>query len=452
MRSLLRARLKYIFAAALLLSASFTTFAQQDKVLIIIPGLTGSELVNSKTGEVVWFKAPRSKDDDLRLPISANVLKNNDNLIPGDILRSVKVGIFPRIDVYNGLIDSFTAKGGYHEELWNSPTSSGDKKGVYLFAYDWRKDNVSNARLLIRAIDDLRKKLNKPDLKADVIAHSMGGMIARYAAMYGDVDLPTGGRKPVPTWAGAKYFDRVVLMGTPNEGSPLALRALVEGFAIGGININLPFVQNLTIFDTFTIPSSFQLLPAPGTLKVVDEDLKPIDLDVYDPKTWRKYGWGAINDKRFAKEFSAAERRSANAYFAAVLTRAKRLQTALSAPTSGNGGVRFEIVGADCQPTLDTIMVYFDRKKREYKTLFKPSTITVEGSKVKAEDVKNLMMQPGDGVVTRRSLLAETRSRAANVESILRPETTKFICAEHNQLGASTEVEDYLIDMLATRP
>ena len=46
--------------------------------VIIIPGLTGSELVNEKTGEVVWFKAPRSKDDDLRLPISTKIKKDKE--------------------------------------------------------------------------------------------------------------------------------------------------------------------------------------------------------------------------------------------------------------------------------------------------------------------------------------------------------------------------------------
>ena len=58
--------------------------------LIIIPGLTGSALVNSKTGEEVWFKTRRSKDDDIRLPISPNLARNRDNLVAKDIIRSVK--------------------------------------------------------------------------------------------------------------------------------------------------------------------------------------------------------------------------------------------------------------------------------------------------------------------------------------------------------------------------
>ena len=58
--------------------------------LIIIPGLTGSELVNSKTDEVVWFKTQRSKDDDVRLPISPILSRNRDNLVAKDIIREVR--------------------------------------------------------------------------------------------------------------------------------------------------------------------------------------------------------------------------------------------------------------------------------------------------------------------------------------------------------------------------
>jgi len=57
----------------------------------------------------------------------------------------------------------------------------------------------------------------------------------------------------------------------------------------------------------------------------------PLDVDIYDTKVWTKYGWNAINDKRFANEFTPAERRTASAYFAAVLLRAKRLHEALAA-------------------------------------------------------------------------------------------------------------------------
>ncbi len=110
-------------ALPLLLLISAAVLGQEKLPVIIVPGLTGSELINKRTNEVVWFKAPRSKDDDLRLPVTASILRSHDDLVRGDILRSIKVGIFPRIDVYGGLIENLIAKAGYHEESWQSPTS-----------------------------------------------------------------------------------------------------------------------------------------------------------------------------------------------------------------------------------------------------------------------------------------------------------------------------------------
>ncbi|MBK6749240.1 MAG: hypothetical protein IPG67_04335 [Acidobacteria bacterium] len=323
----------------------------------------------------------------------------------------------------------------------------GREKAIYVFPYDWRLDNVENARILIRKIVELKDKLKQPDLKFNVIGHSMGGIIARYAAMYGDADLPAGTKKAVPTWAGAKHFNRVVLMGTPSEGSALSLSALISGPSIGGLNINLPFVQNLSKYDIFTIPSSYQLLPAPGTFQVIDEDLEPLNIDIYDPKVWTKYGWNAINDKGFAKQFNVAERRSATAFFAGMLKRAKHFHEALSAGTA-NGALKFEIVGADCTPTLDTVLVYRDAKSNKWKTLFKPAGFTKNGGEnASSDELKTVTLSPGDGVVTTRSLETDTQSKIAKVPSLLKPAAKKFICEEHNKLGANTDVQTYLIGL-----
>jgi pimeloyl-ACP methyl ester carboxylesterase len=436
-------KLHTIRAVFVLLLLSFVSFAQADGTpVIIIPGLTGSELVNDKTGELVWLKAGRSKDDDLRLPVSTNPLRARDALVPGDILRSVKLGIFPRTDIYGGLIDSFKNQSGYHEEYWDSPSDRGGEKAIYVFPYDWRLDNVENARKLIAKVEELKKRLKQPNLKFNIIGHSMGGIIARYAAMYGDSDLPAVGRKPVPTWAGAKHFNKIVLLGTPNEGSVLSLSSLISGYAVGGIQVNIPFVQNISQFDVFTIPSSYQLLPAPGTLQVVDEDFEPVNIDIYDPKTWSKYGWNPIDEKKFAKEFSAAERRAAPAFFAAMLSRAKRLHEALSVAADPKG-IQFELVGSDCKETLDTIVVYRDPKSNSYKTLFKASGFTkAGGAKITSEELKPIMYGPGDGTVTQRSF--EMRSQAKSGGSTLKAGPAKVACEDHQKLGANSELQVYL--------
>lgn len=439
-------------ATIIFLIGSFAlSVAAQDKTpIIIIPGITGSELINHKTGEVVWFKAPRSKVDDLRLPVTLVPARMRDDLVPGDILRSVKFGIFPRMDIYGGLIKNLEKIGGYHEDSWNRPSKGGYANSIYVFPYDWRLDNVGNARLLVRRIEQLRIKLKRPGLKFNVVAHSMGGMIARYAAMYGNADLPAGTRKPQPTWAGAAFFDKIVLLGTPNEGSALALNTLVNGFSIGGLNFDLPWIQHLSRFDLFSIQSAYQLLPAPGTFRVLDQDLKPVAVDLYDQKEWTKYGWNAIGDDKFVKKFTAAERRVAAAYLTAMLDRARRLHDALAAGAKTNGGVKFYLVGAECKDSLDAIVVLQDPKSSKWRTLFKASGFTKSsGEKITSDDLKRAIYVPGDGIVTTRSLKAETEAKLTATDTILRPESTQFVCEEHNKLGANAEIQTKIMTILA---
>jgi hypothetical protein len=216
-------RQKYIFRTFFTLAFLFISFininAQETAPvtptvktgktpIIIVPGLTGSELVNKNNGDVVWFQKSRAKDDDIRLPISPVLARNRDNLVAGDIIRNVRfLKFLPEVEIYDKLIDSLEKRGGYKEGKWNAPSKDGYQDTFYVFAYDWRLDNVENARLLMRKVNALKTKLRKPNLKFNVVAHSMGGLITRYAAMYGDRDLPRG--KASPTWAGAKNFNRV---------------------------------------------------------------------------------------------------------------------------------------------------------------------------------------------------------------------------------------------------
>src|SRR5690348_3450176 len=82
-------------AVLFVIGSSLSMAAQGKNPVVVIPGLTGSELVSTKNGAVVWFNLRRSKTDDLSLPISPNIAANRDSLEARDILRTVKVGILP---------------------------------------------------------------------------------------------------------------------------------------------------------------------------------------------------------------------------------------------------------------------------------------------------------------------------------------------------------------------
>ncbi len=424
--------------------------------VIVIPGLLGSELVNKETGETVWFDLGRSKDDDLRLPISVNLAANRDKLVARDILRNIKyLKFLPETEIYQKAASSLEVPGDYKEGDWNAPGENGYQDTYYVFPYDWRLDNVENARLLIRQIDDLKGKLKRPNLKFNLIAHSMGGLIARYAAMYGDKDLPAGTRRITPTWAGATRINKIFLVGTPNEGSITSLDALINGYAIGPRGINIPFVQDLTRFDMFTIPSLFQLLPHGGTIRAFDEDLKPLKINIYDVATWEEYGWAAYTDPDFAKQFTDQEQSEARAYFRAVLNRARRFHQALDATANAKNRLEIYMLGSECKPTFDAMLIYRNEKKEKWQTIFRANGFKrSDGTKVKEKELEKLLYTDGDGVVTRRSFLTSSlpgaRVRAGNYRTALPVRDVSFTCEIHNQLLSNQEVQNKLfVDLVS---
>ncbi|HXF43574.1 MAG TPA: hypothetical protein VNK26_07520 [Pyrinomonadaceae bacterium] len=411
--------------------------------IIIIPGLTGSELVNKRTGELVWYRVSRSKVDDIRLPLSTDLASSRDDLVPRDILRSVKIISFlPEVEIYDKLISALE-KNGYHEAKWETAGQDDKTNSIFVFAYDWRRDNTETARLLIRKIESLKKRLQDPHLRFDVIAHSMGGLIVRYAALYGDADLPAG--KPKPTWAGAENFDKIFLLGTPNQGSLEAFDSLLNGVSYIGSGLNLPWVQNLSRFDIFSIPSIFQLLPQEDSFTAYDEELNPLKIDLFNPMAWEEYDWAIWQDPSFEKNFTAAERRIARAYFNIALARARKFQDAINAETRRPQQPRFFVIGSDCKDTQVAVLLRRDQKKDRWITQFKTDGFTnSSGQKISSEQLKKILFGPGDGTVPLRSLL----TRDFGPRGSLTFEEEFLQCEEHSKLATNAAVQKKLFEIL----
>ncbi len=446
--------------------------------LIIIPGVLGSRLVNNRTGEIVWESAFRSKVDDIGLPVSPDIRSNRDDLIPQRIIEVARfLRAAPEIYVYRELLNAMRDFGGYREGDWANPALDGDRDTYYVFPYDWRRDNVESAAELVRRIEELKTRLNRPDLRFNIVAHSMGGLVARYAAMYGAEDLPVD-ETPKVTWAGAKHINNIFMFGTPNQGSADALATLIDGYSIReGLRPRLRLFRNLTSEDALTLPAIYQLLPHAHAAKFLDENLQPVDVDLYDPATWQRYGWGAISDEDFRRRFverelnrkagvedkktnaptNPNERQAAreaaepfapstletlDAYFAAVLKRARRFHEALDAPVAANAPVKLYLFGGDCEETLNAPIIIREPKTGRYRTLIEPRSFTNSvNQKFTRKQVTLAMYEPGDGRVTRNSQMGADED-AINIVY------TVFACDLHGDVQKNKILQDNALTVL----
>jgi pimeloyl-ACP methyl ester carboxylesterase len=436
--------------------------------LIVIPGILGSQLVNYETGEEVWPSIFRSSNDGLSLPVSPDLASNRDKLVARKIVDTIHLArLAPEVYVYHELLEALKKYGGYHEGDWANPGADGDHDTFYVLPYDWRRDNVETARDLVLRLETLKRKLNRPDLRFNIIAHSMGGLVARYAAMYGDADLPLEAA-PVPTWAGAAHINKIIMFGTPNEGAMNAFAILLEGYSITeGLRRPIRLLNKLSREDALTAPSIFQLLPHSASARFLDEDLKPIDIDLYDPAVWRRYGWSPINDEDFRQRyvkgktygdyapFSGGSLAELDAYFVTVLARAKRFHEALDAATDGEAPVSIFAFGGDCEETLAAPVILRDEKNGRWVTLTHPREFRNSmGRRISRREATLAMYAPGDGRVTRRSLLAEDLAGGRRPNAIFNTGLpivyAVFACDLHGDLQNNKTLQDNALTALVS--
>ena len=445
--------------------------------VIVIPGVLGSRLVNQKNNEVAWPKFAGATSDLLALPItSTDFRENRDDLVATEIIERAKFfRLAPEIGFYDSLLTSLEQAGGYRHGDWDKPPADGAQDTYYVFAYDWRRDNVEAAQLLCQKIIKLKARLNRPDLRFDIVAHSMGGLVARYCAMYGDrdvLDSPT----PQPSWEGAKHLARLLLFGTPNSGSMDALSTILNGYSVLGTN--LPQLKLLDALDRdaiFTSPAIYQLLPHNGGPHFYDNNLVPLEINIFALESWRKYGWSIAFDEGFKlreqKRFQQTRRKlrknkspeaetrlgemeeamkkmfaAREPFLQAVLDRAARFQKALDVVAQTPDSLQYFLFGGDCEPTLAAAVIVEIKGKPE--TFFRASRAL--GKSELRNRAYDLMFAPGDNRVTRQSLYGlHFDKNSGQLTSILPPaRQVIFHCESHGDLPLNATMQDNLLNVL----
>ena len=196
-----------------------------EKAIIIIPGVMGSRL----------YKSDYIFDDTTRIwdPVLPQGYDWNDMLYSelikkiNDLGRQFEEGdIYPRkVENQNVKINDLKYGREYgtqdtYKNLVNTLCNNFPERKVYFFSYDWRQSNTESAIELYKTMYRLGIK------KADLICHSMGGLVAsKFYMMYRHNN----------------QIDKIITCATPYEGAPKLLNSIInmdilgEG-AFGGID------------------------------------------------------------------------------------------------------------------------------------------------------------------------------------------------------------------------
>ena len=409
----------------------------------MIPGAFGSRLFDTRTSEEIW---PRS---------SAKLLFSSYKGLEVDIdeatLDPVATHIRPYSvfreglgrDFYGQILDTLEKIGGYRRRRPGQPVGA-DQRSYYLYLYDWRLDNVAAVGGLHELIERIRDDYRDPGLQVDILAHSNGGLLARYYARFGAVDH-LDGSTAVPDYAGAPAIRRLLMVGTPNLGSMQPVLSHVRGEEMGFRKIPAEVVA--------TTSGAPQLMPHPALPWLVGSHGEVIAADVFDIATWQEFGWSIfdprVRERTIARKGGGSAGRRylglLEAYLARHLARGRHFHLLMGRAGDARDVLPF-VFGGDCELTVARLVA--ERVRGRWIAHERPDTLRKPLSGI---DYQDLIYAPGDGVVTRSSLLGRATPPLLPGSDPITPmplAQSMFLCEEHQFLTGNPTFQNNLLHTL----
>ena len=300
------------------------------------------------------------------------------------------------------------------------------------------------ARQLDALITQIRADHGDPDLKVDVVAHSMGGLILRYYLRYGTVDVLDDNDLPI-NYHGVSRVRSAILLGTPNLGAVSAVHGFIEGYRVG--------LRRVPPEVTASMPSAYQLFPHPLQDWLITADGRPLKRDLFDVNIWRAFQW-SIFDPRVQRTLASrhADTQAARAdlklrkrYFEHRLERARRFVWSLTRQLDDTPE-RLVVMGGNC--TLTPARLLVEEINDESVVRLWPQQVKTGRDPVRIEAA---MLEPGDGVVTKASLLGRSQldpSRPRHEYAVFPLASSLFLCESHGRLTGNPSFQDNLLDTL----
>lgn len=320
--------------------------------VVFVPGIIGSKLRDRHTGKATWGTGintilPHDGGDRAVLPL-ALADDAEARLEAYEVVDVVKL-LWIKREVFGSLADLLTNHGYQMGDL----AAPKPEDNLFFFAYDWRWPNARGARLLYEQLEALRKARGEERLEIDLICQSNGAHLCRYLLKYSGASLDDAeaGRASPPAHIEAV---RLILVGTANGGAMRTLREINRGRRY------VPVIGRAWGADTlFSFRALFEDLPAYRQNLFIDEKGEPLDVDLYDPESWRRYGWGIYTPaarKRLERNPRTplfGDETTKLDYLTRRLEEAKRFQALLHRDVPGFGASRYYLVQAIYTPTPD---------------------------------------------------------------------------------------------------